>query len=75
MFPSCVCTHIVSFVVHWFYIIHFIITTVTTISFDQNKYSVDEFDETVELVLIFNNSLPFDVTITVKNDDNLATGE
>jgi len=38
-------------------------------------YSVHEYDGTINPVLVLNNSLSFDVTVTVRNDDNIANGK
>ena len=53
----------------------FLFSVAVSISFNQSTYIVNENEGLVEVVLVLNNSIGFDITVQVETDDNTATGE
>ena len=50
-------------------------TTVSTVTFNQSTYNVDEDDGPAQLVLVLSNPSSTDITISVFSTDGSATGK
>ena len=48
---------------------------VSTVSFSQSTYSVNENDGSAQPVLVLSNPSSTDITVRVRDNSNIATGE